>query len=322
VLPPRSRAAFRAALLHWYQGERRDLPWRRTRDPYKIWVSEIMLQQTRVAAVLAHYREFLKRFPTMRVLAAASEADVLAAWSGLGYYRRARMLRQGALAIVEGGGKLPRGADELQQLPGIGRYTAAAIASIAFDEPRAVVDGNVERVLERISGRTLTANETWQTAQELLDGRTPGDWNQAVMELGALVCMPMHPACGKCPVRKWCATRGRPSLSRKEPIGHKAELRQALCVRGDKVLLKQRSRAETVMSGMWELPSLTDAQAGAEPRFRLKHAIMQTTYSVEIFEQVLVGKTSGARWVQRSDLARLPLTGLARKVLRRAGALA
>lgn len=281
-----------------------------------------MLQQTRVAAVLEHYREFLKRFPTVHALAAASEAEVLAAWSGLGYYRRARMLRQGAIAVAERGGKLPTSADELLQLPGIGRYTAAAIASIAFAEPRAVVDGNVERVLERIAGRTLGAAETWQTAQELIDRRAPGDWNQAVMELGALVCTPMQPACGTCPLKKWCATRGRPAQPRREAFGRKAELKQALCLKGEKVLLKRRSPAETVMSGMWELPSIAGASIAAAPMFRLKHAIMKTTYSVEVYSLERVSNNSAARWFHKSELERLPLTGLARKVLRRAELLA
>src|SRR5579872_3034311 len=141
---------FRRLLLAWYDQHARDLPWRRDRDPYRVWVSEIMLQQTRVAAVIEHYEEFLRRFPTVQKLAAAREASVLAAWSGLGYYRRARMLHGAAKLIArERGGVFPECSKELEKLPGIGRYTAAAIASIAFDEPVAVVDGNVERVLQR-----------------------------------------------------------------------------------------------------------------------------------------------------------------------------
>ena len=167
-------AAFRRAVLGWYDQHRRDLPWRKTRDPYRIWLSEIMLQQTRVAAVLEYYRVFLERFPNVEVLAAASEDAVLAAWSGLGYYRRARMLHRCARQIArQHGGCFPQNSEALLALPGIGRYTAAAIASIAFAEPVAVVDGNVERVLQRLIGNksigiNLTTPQTWQHAQALL----------------------------------------------------------------------------------------------------------------------------------------------------------
>ena len=200
---------FRRALLRWYDQHRRDLPWRATRDPYRIWLSEIMLQQTRVAAVLEHYRIFLERFPNVQALAAASEEAVLGAWSGLGYYRRARMLHRCAGQIAEQhGGCFPRNAEALLALPGIGRYTAAAIASIAFAEPVAVVDGNVERVLQRLLGIKLTAidlaaPQTWPHAQALLARSRPGDFNQAMMELGATVCVPRAPRCAACPVRKW-----------------------------------------------------------------------------------------------------------------------
>ena len=201
-------AAFRRALLRWYDRHRRDLPWRETRDPYRIWLSEIMLQQTRVAAVLDHYRIFLERFPNVQALAAASEEAVLAAWSGLGYYRRARMLHRCAQQIAEHhDGRFPQNAEDLLALPGIGRYTAAAIASIAFAEPVAVVDGNVERVLQRFTGINLTTPQIWQHAQALLANSRPGDFNQAMMELGAMVCVPRQPKCPECPLQELCATR-------------------------------------------------------------------------------------------------------------------
>ncbi|HVH88080.1 MAG TPA: hypothetical protein VM912_15265, partial [Terriglobales bacterium] len=175
---PVSLQRFRRHLLDWYRSNRRALPWRKTRDPYRIWISEIMLQQTRVAAVLEHYKLFLKRFPTVRHLAAASEADVLTAWSGLGYYRRARMLHRAAKLVASTrAARLPRSSAELRELPGIGRYTANAVASIAFNKPVAVVDGNVERVLSRILRKTLTDDEFWSTAQSLLDSKYPGDFN-------------------------------------------------------------------------------------------------------------------------------------------------
>src|SRR5215813_6617387 len=161
---------FRSRLLAWYGENARDLPWRKDRDPYRVWVSEIMLQQTRVAAVIEHYREFLRRFPTVKKLAAAREPSVLAAWSGLGYYRRARMLHAAAKVVArELGGKFPETAEGWREFPGIGRYTAAAIASIAFGEPVAVVDGNVERVLQRISGEQITGEQLWESAENFLD---------------------------------------------------------------------------------------------------------------------------------------------------------
>src|SRR6266853_4739327 len=206
----------RRALLRWYDQHRRDLPWRETRDPYRIWLSEIMLQQTRVAAVLEHYRIFLERFPNVQALAAASEDAVLAAWSGLGYYRRARMLHRAAQQIAkQHGGRFPQNSETLLALPGIGRYTAAAIASIAFAEPIAVVDGNVERVLQRFVGINLTTPQIWQHAQALLADSRPGDFNQAMMELGATVCVPREPRCPMCPVRRWCVTQqsGRSEIS-------------------------------------------------------------------------------------------------------------
>src|SRR5579872_889128 len=185
------------------------MPWRGARDPYRIWVSEIMLQQTRVAAVLEYYPRFLKKFPTVKKLADARESEVLAAWSGLGYYRRARMMRLAAQKIAgELQGKFPRTSAGLRDLPGIGRYTAAAIASIAFDEPVAVVDGNVERVLTRIHGRELLQAEMWELAGSWLEPARPGDFNQAMMELGAIVCTPRAPSCLTCPVVELCATRG------------------------------------------------------------------------------------------------------------------
>ncbi len=167
--------AFSSSLLGWFDRHKRDLPWRQNRDPYRVWLSEIMLQQTRVAAVTNHYERFLRRFPSVEKLASAREASVLAAWSGLGYYRRARMLHAAAKKIVkEHGGKFPASAEDLRALPGIGRYTAAAIASIAFDQPVAVVDGNVERVLQRVQGKNLAGEELWTAAGELLSRAASG----------------------------------------------------------------------------------------------------------------------------------------------------
>ena len=210
-----TRKRFQQRLLGWFDRHKRDLPWRKDRDPYRVWISEIMLQQTRVNAVTDHYQRFLQRFPTIQSLAVAREATVLAAWSGLGYYRRARMLHAAARKIVkEHGGRLPERVKALRALPGIGRYTAAAVASIAFDQPVAVVDGNVERVLQRVQGKNLAGEVLWRAAGEFLSQGRPGDFNQAVMELGATTaCRESPSVCyAQCPI---CAQHGENCTNRR-----------------------------------------------------------------------------------------------------------
>jgi A/G-specific adenine glycosylase len=204
-------AAIRQKLLGWYDEAARDLPWRHTRDPYAIWVSEVMLQQTRVETVIPYYQRFLERFPTLRALADADEDSVLSHWSGLGYYRRARLLHAGVREVVaQYGGKVPEDADARRALPGVGRYTAGAIGSIAFGEEEPVVDGNVTRVLARLFridtpvGTSATTNRLWQEAARLVPGKRPGALNQALMELGATICTPKQPRCESCPVAEEC----------------------------------------------------------------------------------------------------------------------
>jgi A/G-specific adenine glycosylase len=308
---------FRRSLLAWYDRHRRDLPWRANRDPYRVWLSEIMLQQTRVAAVIEHYHEFLRRFPTVKKLAAAREASVLAAWSGLGYYRRARMMHAAAKVIVrEHGGKFPATEEGLRALPGIGRYTAAAIASIAFDEPTAVVDGNVERVLQRVAGKRLAGEELWIEANSLLDAKRPGDFNQAMMELGAVVCTPRAPACLTCPVVELCATRGELAPSGKAAPQKKREIHYALDCKNRAVFLVQRAMEASLMPGMWELPELTSTN-GAGPAFTLAHSITVTNYTVRVWREAAQSRESG-KWIPVERLEKVALTGLARKILRKA----
>ncbi len=327
---------FRRRLLTWYDAHARDLPWRASRDPYRVWLSEIMLQQTRVAAVIEHYQEFLRRFPTVEKLAAAREASVLASWSGLGYYRRARMLHAAAKVLVrEHGGEFPATDEGLRALPGIGRYTAAAIASIAFGEPVAVVDGNVERVLQRISGKRLAGEELWTTAGNLLDAERPGDFNQAMMELGAVVCTPRAPACLTCPLIKLCATRGEFPATTKSAPQKKREIHYALnfrnrdCPNGDcrsgdrrngEVFLVQRTRDLSLMPGMWELPELTDLHGTDSPLFTLRHSITVTDYTVQVWQTATTEHVSG-KWIPQARLKQVALTGLARKILRKAAML-
>src|SRR5579864_116816 len=312
----RQLPGLRRALLAWYDHNCRDLPWRNARDPYRIWVSEIMLQQTRVTAVLLRYKSFLRRFPTVCKLSAARQASVLAEWSGLGYYRRARNLHAAAKVIVgERSGTFPKTAEEWRTLPGIGRYTAAAIASISFDEPVAVLDGNVERVLHRLLGGAGGNAESWKAAEALLDRARPGDFNQAMMELGAVVCLPAQPRCSECPVRAFCRTRGRGKTAKPKPRQHKREVTYSLARRADWVLLVQRAKEDGLMPGMWELPEVKWHPSVENRLFSVKHSITITDFTVHV---VNGGKSEPGTWVRISRLGKLPLTGLTRKILRRA----
>jgi A/G-specific adenine glycosylase len=318
-LPDQRR--FRKKLLAWYGRHRRDLPWRATRDPYHVWLSEIMLQQTRVAAVIEHYQEFLRRFPTVEKLAAAREASVLAAWSGLGYYRRARMLHAAAKIVVrEYGGKFPTTAEAWLGLPGVGRYTAAAIASIAFDEPVAVVDGNVERVLQRVSGEHVAGEKLWEAANHLLDAKRPGDFNQAMMELGAVVCTPRAPACLTCPVVELCLTRGEMAPKTKPARQKKREIHYALGRRDGEVFLIRRPPDASLMPGMWELPELPNTSGTGSPSFTLRHSITVTDYTVRVWYASAPSSVEG-KWIPLKRVGQIALTGLAQKILRKAGVL-
>ncbi|HEY0565873.1 MAG TPA: A/G-specific adenine glycosylase [Terriglobales bacterium] len=309
---------FAPLLLEWYDRHKRDLPWRRSADPYAVWVSEIMLQQTRVSAVIEYYRRFMARFADVRALASASEQEVLAHWSGLGYYRRARMMHAAAKRVVEEfGGIFPSTAEMLRQLPGIGRYTASAIASIAFGERVPVVDGNVERVLARVTGHALSHAECWSAAESLLDPARPGDFNQAMMELGATVCTPKSPQCLTCPVNALCATRGEHATEAPE-VRRKAELSYVLRMRAGRVQLRQRAVSERLMPSMWELP---EGKMEAIPEMSLKHSITNTDYVVSVYRCGLKRKAQGATWVSAEELHALPLTGLTRKILRKVNIL-
>jgi len=309
---------FRQELLSWFDEHKRDLPWRKDRDPYRVWISEIMLQQTRVAAVVEHYHKFLGRFPTMEALATARESSVLAVWSGLGYYRRARMLHAAARKIVrELEGKFPKNSEALQELPGIGRYTSAAIASIAFGEAVPVVDGNVERVLQRVSGKQMGSAEIWKLAGTFLDEHRPGDFNQAAMELGATICLPKQPKCRLCPVAGICVSRGELRGNHKVVPQKKREIRYGLDCRNGSVFLVRRDKKASLMPGMWELPEIP-AEASFGPKWRtFRHSITVTDYLVHIVNCELPEGTEG-KWITKSRVASLPLTGLARKVLRAA----
>lgn len=252
-------------LLAWFRAEARDLPWRRTRDPYRIWLSEILLQQTRVDQALPYYERFVAAFPTVHDLAAASVQRVLKLWEGLGYYTRARNLHRAAGVIVEEyGGEIPNRAEVLQLLPGVGRYTACAVASIAYGQAVPVVDGNVKRVLARlfdISDSTdLPATEKflWGLAEGLVPADAPGDFNQAMMELGARICTPKKPGCDLCPLLDACRARARgheeerPVRSAKKAVPHIEVVVAA--VRRDGEYLIGRRPPEGLLGGLWEFP--------------------------------------------------------------------
>jgi len=312
---------FRRQLLGWYQRASRDLPWRRTRDPYHVWVSEIMLQQTRVAAALPYYERFLARFPTVEALAEASEAEVLRAWSGLGYYSRARNLRKAARQILEQGG-FPRNYDSLRALAGVGDYTAAAIASIAFGLPHAVVDGNVRRVLSRLVNDPAAGRKRMREVAELLLDRTrPGDYNQALMELGATICVPGQPLCSQCPLRRHCEAhrlgiQGQLPLTAARRRVEQTPLHLLRIERNGKVLFYLRRRPP--LEGFWELPEALQLplarRQGVLRRFR--HSIMNHNYLVTVERATIERAPTGMRWLSASQREALPITTMSKKALK------
>ena len=295
-------------LLAWYAACRRDLPWRRTRDPWAVWVSEIMLQQTRVETVTPYYERFMARFPTPLVLAETPEDQVLAAWSGLGYYRRARMLHAGAREVASRGA-MPSTREGLLDLPGIGRYTAGAIASIAFDEPVGLVDGNVARVLARIfviddDMRRGGMKRAEQLADTLVPAKAPGDWNQALMELGATICTPRSPSCDRCPVADSCRARIEGRVPELPVLAEKAKPKpqrvQSLVARTkDGRVLLARRRSAGLFGGLWEPPSLDGDHAARDELFacfplassalagRVTHVLSHRRLTVDVHTGVL-----------------------------------
>jgi A/G-specific adenine glycosylase len=298
------RASIRARqkLLAWYRKNRRDLPWRRTKDPYAIWVSEIMLQQTRVVAAIPYYERFLSRFPDVHALARSRIDDVLALWSGLGYYGRARRLHEAARRVSRRG--FPRTEAQWRELPGIGPYAAAAISSIAFEEPAAAVDGNVVRVLSRFHAKNGPVRDL---AQAWLSPRSPGDHNQALMELGATVCLPRSPLCPRCPLSSSC--KGRldprrfPAPRARKPVTEE-RMSVALILRGGKVQLRRRP-ATGLLAGMWELPP---AKPRGAPLAVLKHSVLDRRQVISVY----AGRPRrGGRFF--GDLSRIPLTAAAKK---------
>lgn len=316
----------RRRLFTWYANAARTLPWRSTRDPYRIWVSEIMLQQTRVAAALPYYEDFLKRFPDAASLAHASDEELLTAWSGLGYYSRARNMRKAARQIAARGG-FPRDYEAIRRLPGVGDYTAAAIASIAFDLPHAVLDGNVMRLLTRLTnetgdiGSSTVRGRLRQAAEKLLDRKQPGLFNQALMELGATLCLRRQPKCTLCPLAEFCHARRLGTqhelpvkLRRKTPVRVNKTL---LLVERDGSLLLWKRTAGPRLEGFWELP-----EAQQLPRARqqakvceFRHSITNHNYRFTLVTAQIQRVPHGFSWVPKDRLHKIPLSTTTRKAL-------
>jgi A/G-specific adenine glycosylase len=356
ALAPGRAKRLRTKLLAWYDLNRRDLPWRRTRDPYAIWISEAMLQQTRVETVIPYWERFLERLPDVQALADAPEEEVYSLWAGLGYYSRARNLHAAARMVVdEFEGAVPDESDDLLRLPGVGRYTAGALASIAFDRPEPIVDGNVARVLSRQLGmrsdvsQPKTSARLWREAAALVEGPRPGDLNQALMELGALVCTPKAPDCKTCPWTRSCDAR---RMGDAESLPIKKSKPKVKRVRAVAVLLERGARALAVrresgglLGGLWELPGAEVAhgekpleaaarvvreQLGSEPpgleeAGRVRHLFTHRDMALHLFRspapdgRVRKNGISEHRWVSGPDLFDLPIATLTRKALEALG---
>lgn len=345
-LEPSLVAELRAGLLAWYAEAARDLPWRRTRDPYGIWVSEVMLQQTRVEVVEERWVRFLSRFPTVVDLARAAEEEVLAEWAGLGYYRRARSLHAAAQVVLEThSGRFPTDPASVRALPGVGEYTTGAICSIAFGQPEALVDGNVERVFARLflvdeaAASPALKRASWDLARALVPERAAGDWNQALMELGATVCTPRAPRCEACPVATHCRALGHgraaelPRPKARRPVVE-VEVELALALRGEEVLVRQRP-AGGRMGGLWELPTREVSWSGeAAPGIHearwpealaesgevladgLRHSVTHHRIQGRVLEaRLLHALPEELCWAPLGELERRGLTALSAKAL-------
>ena len=317
-------------LLRWYARARRDLPWRGSRDPYRVWVSEIMLQQTQVERVRDYFIRFVRRYPTVAALAGAREADVLRLWEGLGYYRRARQLHAAARAIVaDHGGRMPRTPEELRRLPGIGRYTAGAIASIAFGARAPIVEANSRRVLARLVGHVAPVGGAagdgplWEVAERLVPAREPGLFNQALMDLGAGVCTPDRPLCGRCPLAEVCVAH---RTGRVAEIPAAAPRRAAKIVRetavverrGGRVLVERRGPDEW-WEGLWDFPRARGLARGRRLG-TVTYTVTHHKVTCRVVERVAAGAvppaTRNARWVTPRGLAGLALSAPGRRIAR------
>ena len=316
MFPP----AFHRQLYAWFQRHGRQLPWRNTTDPYAILVSEFMLQQTQVATVLPYYERWLARFPDFAGLARAEESEVLHAWAGLGYYARARNLHAAARAVAANfRGEIPRRADEIATLPGVGRYTAGAVASFAFDQPEPIVEANIARVLARLTNSEEPIDTAagrahlWETAAQLLPKNRGRRHNSALMELGALVCLPRRPQCARCPVRRFCAATEPASLPRRKARPRAVFLHEphAFAIRRDRILLEQ-SRAR--WRGMWILPRLTTSPK-TPPLLELEFPFTHHRVTLAVFNSAPPLPNESLRWFPVAAVEALPVPSPHRRAL-------
>ncbi len=312
---PIENRKFRTALARWFRARGRDLPWRRTRDPYAIMVSEFMLQQTQVVTVLDFYARWLRRFPDFQTLAAASEADVLHVWQGLGYYSRARNLHRTAQHVVERhGGALPNDLAAIAALPGVGRYTAGAIASFAFDRATPIIDANIARVLARLIDLCEPIDTArgsavlWETAEALLPKRGGRLHNSALMELGALVCTPRTPRCPACPVRSHCQAKNPAALPLKKPRRKTVALAEdcAWIVRDSRILLAQQTGPR--WRGLWKLPALTTPARDAKLLLALDYPFTHHRVTLSVFAAAAPAAIAADhRWVAPGEIDSIAL---------------
>jgi A/G-specific adenine glycosylase len=340
-------------LVAWYRRHRRDLPWRHSKDPYHVWVSEVMLQQTQVATVVPYFHRFIAAFPTLAALAEAAETDVLRQWEGLGYYRRARQLHEAACLVVrDHGGVFPRDTAQAARLPGIGRYTAGAVASIAYDRPEAILEANSTRLLSRLLAVTgdVTSGQgrqfLWDAAAALVPRRASGEFNQALMELGSLVCTPKSPACERCPVQELCAAfrlglQGRIPAPRPRPRIENVREASVVAWHRGKVFVRRRTDGQR-WAGLWdflrfpitargaalqsELARKAREQSGLvvgklEKIATLKHGVTRFRITLDCYRVAARSRRTilprgQCRWIEPAALSQLPLSVTARKLSR------
>lgn len=337
----------RRTLLAWFDAQRRDLPWRRSPDVYPVWVSEIMLQQTRVETARPYFERFLEAFPSIEDLASAKVEAVLSQWSGLGYYQRARRLHAAARQIVDGGGNYPTSVEGWLELPGVGPYTAAAIASIVLGIPEPAIDGNVMRVVSRLLAleedpkRRPGSRAVASKARDLLDLRRPGDSNQAIMEIGATICLPRRPECSICPLAGGCLAAAAGEPERYPVVGRRVAMERqrrhvVVVERKGRFLLFRRPQDSTRLAGLWELPWMEEVpwdnlEAALEQRYggrwkvgspkgRVQHSVTNRSFDISVVEASLSSNDEAregpeAGWFSRSELVAIPVTGLVGKAL-------
>lgn len=343
-----SRQTFTEPLLAWYARHKRDLPWRRSKDPYAIWVSEAMLQQTQVDTVIPYYERFMARYPTVFDLAAAEEDEVLKVWEGLGYYSRARNLQRGARMVAgDFEGRVPRQPDTIRGIPGVGPYMAGAILSIAYEEDAPAVDGNVIRVMARVLGDNsdVTHPKVRRRFEAEVAGLMPacgrrGDFTQALMELGALVCTPKKPCCNECPAAAVCAGRSDPGLYPVKPAKPPVPTEKmiALIIEYDSLFLFRKRPNQGLLAGMWEFPtepsngtnlelasldvmkSLDIAASGGGPKLlgSVSHAFSHRHWEVDVFfaEAAHQAGPNESRWIPSHQFGELAMPGVQRKIIR------